>query len=106
MKLRCLFGHDSSNGRHGNGLSFGICDACGRMLVRRLAGRWYAVPRGYALEWDDEGQHAVSPNELLRIARRRAPLQRFRRRPYSFGGYYSDDAIETGPGPWISKKRK
>ena len=101
MNLRCLFGHDSSMGLHGNGISVGSCDVCGRTLVRRLSCRWYAMPRGYAVNWSDDGQHAIPPDALLRIARRRAPLQRFRRRPYSFGGYYSDDADAPGAGPWI-----
>jgi hypothetical protein len=103
MKFRCLFGHDSSSGRYGEGLSSGPCDVCGRMLVRRLGDRWYEMPRGYALDWSASGQHAIPPNDLLRIARRKTPtIHRLRRRPYRFGGYFSDDGNEPARGPWIS----
>jgi hypothetical protein len=103
MRFQCLFGHYSSSGRYGEGLSSGPCDACGRLLVRRLGGRWYEMPRGYTLDWSTSGQHAISPNDLLRIARRKTPtLHRLRRRPYRFGGYFSDDGNEPARGPWIN----
>lgn len=102
MNLRCVFGHDSTSGRYGNGLSSGPCDACGRLLIRRPGGRWYAMPREYTLDRSPSGRHAISPNALLRIARKRSfVLQRFRRRDNSFGGYFSSDGVDPGPGPWI-----
>lgn len=60
------------------------------------------MPREYTLDRSQSGRHAISPNALLRIARKRTfILQRFRRRDDSFGGYFSRDGVDLGPGPWI-----
>lgn len=102
MSWRCLFGHNCSEGRYNDGLSFGACDTCGRMLVRRSGGRWYELPQEYELTWSTTGEHAVAPGRVIQTAKRKAPfIQHLRRRPASFGGYFSDDVVGTGPKPWL-----
>jgi hypothetical protein len=74
------------------------------MLVRRSGGRWYALPRDYVVVWSLTGEHAVTPTEVLGKAKRKAPLiQRLRRRPPSFGGYFSNDIAGVGPKPWLAR---